>query len=357
MADVLNYTPFAVSNFGVLDAYARQFDVLALSATFVVPSGDNPRLADQQVPVCEQDKYHGEPGLSSLRYEGESAKDKQFVDVILNGQCYAPNGKPSKQVEVSLRVADIDKKLLVVGDRFHLKGTFGILISSPKPFTVMPILYEHSFGGTTANESFPWNPIGIGYKGARTQLPQIETELPNILPIVGKTKSQAPGGFGVVSRNWKPRISFAGTYDELWQKEQCPLLPLDFDSRFYQAAPVDQQSRVIRGGEIVEVRNLTQEGLWQFKLPRLDVPVRLRYLGCGRMVELRLDTVVIEPDEHRIIMIARAQIPVVRQLGPLKEIIIGHVSNAWWRARWKGKRYLDSSGANGRLVDSQPFVI
>ncbi len=352
MAHVVNLTPFSVSSFGVLDSHAQQFDVLVLSARFEAPPEGNTMLADLQSPVREQDMYNGEPGLSSVRYEGESATEKQFVDVVINGRAYAPSGKSVKQVTVGLRIADINKQLLVVGDRFRSKG-----LSSPMPFTSMPILYERAFGGTTSRGCYSWNPIGIGYKGARSKQPKIETELPNILHGGSNLKSQEPAGFGVLARSWRSRICFAGTYDEVWQKEQYPLLPLDFDPRFYQIAPTDQQSKIIHGGELVEIRNMTPEGLWRFKLPHLDVPVRLLYPNYGDIAALRLDTVMIEPAGYRVTMIARAKIPVVRKLGPLMEIVVGHVSGAWWRARLQGKRFIDILGTDGRIVGAQSFIV
>ena len=49
-----------------------------------------------------------------------------------------------------------------------------------------------------------------------------------------------PMALGPVGRGWRPRLSYAGTYDQHWIDEVFPFLPADFDDRYYQAAPEDQ---------------------------------------------------------------------------------------------------------------------
>ena len=34
-----------------------------------------------------------------------------------------------------------------------------------------------------------------------------------------------PQGFGFIAPHWEPRVGFAGTYDEAWQKNRAPHLP------------------------------------------------------------------------------------------------------------------------------------
>ena len=70
----------------------------------------------------------------------------------------------------------------------------------------------------------------------------------------------SPVGFGALSRSWQPRAGYAGTYDAMWQAEQFPLLPHDFDDRYYQCAPQDQWLPRLEAGEPVLLRNLSPEG-------------------------------------------------------------------------------------------------
>lgn len=47
----------------------------------------------------------------------------------------------------------------------------------------------------------------------------------------------APEGFGPVPPWWRMRAQCAGTYDKVWKDTHHPLLPHDFDYRFYQVSP------------------------------------------------------------------------------------------------------------------------
>src|SRR5205085_2130345 len=123
-----------------------------------------------------------------------------------------------------------------------------------------------------------------------------------------------------------------------------PLLPKDFNPLHNQAAPPDQRSAEVVGGEEVTLVNLTPDGVWTFRLPRLDVPVRLiDAVGRGATaaeVSPRLDTVILEPDARRVLMSARLAIPVDRHRPPLREVVLGHVTGGWLRSRLTGKKFL-----------------
>lgn len=355
MTNIFNLSPFAASTFGVFDKSCQRVDVLIVSAAFVAIPGSEIAPADDQPPVRDADVYRGVPGLSSVLYEGEIATEKPLVDVLVNGHALAPRGDRARSVRIGLSVGDVKKELLVTGDR-----RWDLLGSRPgraRPFEKMPVVYERAFGGAGAS-CHPHNPIGVGYERAKSPDPEADTEVPNIeypSQRVRSPRSHAkPAGFGATGRSWKPRVDFAGTYDERWEKDQCPMLPLDFDARHFQSAPPDQQSATIRGREHVAIRNMTPEGLWEFDLPMLSIPVRLRYSDRLASASLALDTILFEPDAYRFTLIARAKVPVVPRRGPLEEIIVGHYSRGWWRARTSGKQYIDR-GTGGRLVRAEHF--
>jgi hypothetical protein len=142
-----------------------------------------------------------------------------------------------------------------------------------------------------------------------------------------------------------PRLPLAGTYDEQWKLEQFPLMPRDFDSRFYQAAPLDQQFERSLEGEVLHTAYLTPEGHWSCRVPRLRVPVRLRHGSRAVEASLRTDTVILEPDVYRCTLKARTRIRVRRSECPLEEVVVGDASRAWWRARRTGKAYVARPGS------------
>ena len=363
-----NRTPFAADKFVLPDKDGQEVMVLVVSAAFESGPSGQLKLADGQSPVRAADEYMGEPGLSSTRYEADVALEKPYADVLVNGQAYPPRGRPAREVPIRIQIGEVCKELVVSGDRHWHMSARGVAPSTPEPFNTMPIVYERAFGGTDRRSPDPVrqacdsrNPVGIGFRGAVSLNPGVRTEVPNIEYANQRLKSQsdhpAPAALGVVGRGWEPRIRFAGTYDQVWLKERWPLLPTDFDPRYHQAAPPDQQSATLRGGEMAGLLNMTPEGLWTFRLPTLDIP--LRYYFDDRQVEaaLRLDTVLVEPDRHRVTLTSRASIRTARNRGHLREIVLGHMSRGWLRAHDKRKKYCDYSGNKGSLPDIPHFQL
>ncbi|MFT3775072.1 MAG: DUF2169 domain-containing protein [Minicystis sp.] len=238
---------------------------------------------------------------------------KATTDVLLHGRAHAPQGKPARQVDVMMKVGDLTKVLRVFGDRRWREGLGGLSATDPEPFTTMPIVYERAFGGKDTSaidpEKHVWdrrNPIGTGFAAEARQL--VNQPLPNIedpRDLVTSWKQRPrPAGFGPIARDWSPRLELSGTYDEAWHDERRPLLPVDFDERFHQSAPIDQQTeRYLRGGEAVELFHLTASGYLRFTLPRVAIGFVTRIAGHLTGHPARLHTVLIEPEHPRVTMV------------------------------------------------------
>lgn len=364
-----NRIPFSAEKFVLPDQEGQEVLLVVVVAAFEAERPGGPlQLAEEQSPVRPVDEHYGDPARSSVQYESDLALEKSFVDLLLNAHAYAPGGVPTERVPVEIQVADIRKFLLVQGDREWASGVLGKHPSRPALFLKMPIRYERAFGGmdTSARDpekhrAEPRNPVGVGFRGAPSQTPDIATQVPNVEYPHDCIKSHrdrtAPAGLGVISRSWKPRLDFAGTYDEAWLNGQWPLLPIDFDPRHNQAAPVDQQSKTLRGGEIVQLRNLTPEGAWRFKLPALDIPVHLLYKDRLSRAALRMDTVLIEPDRYRVTLTSRLKMRLPRNQGILREIVLGHMQPGWLQARVTGKEYIDQRDTDGVDPNGRSFQL
>ena len=261
-------------------------------------------------------EYNGEPASSSVKYESDLILTKTTTDVIVLGHAYAPNDRPVTETEVEIRVGSVHKVLRVTGDRtWTAEG-----ISSPAAFIKMPLVYERAFGGvdqksTRPDRDWDWrNPIGTGFATSRDNL--TGCALPNIeypTDFVSTWKDRPlPAGFGPIGSHWQPRARFAGTYDDRWLKERQPLLPEDFDERFFQCTPQDQQtSAFLRGGEPVVLRGLTPSGELRFLLPKIFLGFETRFYDGTRQFHQyrRLHTVILEPDYPRVSLVWHSPLP------------------------------------------------
>jgi hypothetical protein len=194
-------------------------------------------------------------------------------------------------------------------------------MSPPEPFETIPLIYERAFGGWDRSNPDPKkhtfeprNPVGTGLRGKHGKFEE-GIRLPNLedprQPIIGYGDTPPPAGFGFTSPNWQPRAGFAGTYDDAWMKERMPLLPKDFDRRFFNAAsPGLVAPGFLNGDEPVMVENVSPTGLISFNLPGVPAPrcrVELKG-GKKELLEPKLDTVVFNTYERLLLLIWRAHV-------------------------------------------------
>jgi hypothetical protein len=328
--------------------------VVVVKGTFaLLPSGREPLLAEEQVPLTDADKFTGAPGLSAVTAECDWAPHKPRCDILLNGSAYAPRGQPAERVQVGIKVGEWQKVFTVVGNRVWRGGVVA-RASSPVPFDVLPISYDNAFGGVDnfhpdpgQHRTYQPNPVGRGYH--RLLEPHLvdNTPLPNTeesnAAIATPNGNYRPMAFGAVGRNFLPRFRLAGTYDQNWQDNVFPFLPADFNPAYYQAAPDDQQVDKIVGGETVILLNLTPDGRRDMHLPIVDVPVVFFRRDYSRYeTKGTIDTVVFEPDAGRLTMVWRTAAPLNRNIFEVTQVVVGRMSRAWWRAVDTCKTYYPS---------------
>lgn len=358
MPDLYNATALVADYAPGLDADGRERLVVVAKGTFGFPERNTPaELLSKQEPLVAADQFTGKPGLSATRYESDYAPFKPRCDVLVNGSAYAPGGKPTQRVPVGLRVGTLTKSFMAVGRRYWKKSLGRLVPGEPAPFTRLPLGYDVAFGGVDVHpvnadevRTLASNPIGIGYYPvspvdmvAGKPLPC--TEQPEV-PIESPSRAYRPMAFGALGRNFQERLAFAGTYDDKWLEETFPLLPADFDPRYHQAAPSDQQIPYPAGEEPIVLLNLTPEGRREFRLPRLEVPVEFTSRKNEHTtVQAVLDTILIEPDERRLLLTWRASLPLRRGIHEVAQVIVGRLPGGFYRAREVGKEYHPSISA------------
>lgn len=336
--ELINATKLIAGYTMSTDKTGRESLLVVAKGAYGIPDQPNrkPFLLEEQVPLTMVDVFTGEPGFSALRYENDFAPSKRRCDVLLNGCCYAPGGKPAQYVVVALKVGSLVKSFKVAGDRVYKAGLLGQKVSDPQPFTVLPITYDNAYGGVDVPEEEPathqWyglNHAGIGFHPGASAAHLDGKPLPNTEevnnPVSRPKGSYRPMSFGPVGRSWQQRIRFAGTYDQQWLDNQFPFLPEDFDTRYFQSAPEDQQIDHPLGGEEVILVHLTPEGRTAFRLPPdLHLPVLFhRREGGLTEVPAMVDTVLLEPDEGRLTLVWRASMPLRRSIREVTRVTLG----------------------------------
>jgi len=89
----------------------------------------------------------------------------------------------------------------------------------------------------------------------------------------------------------------AGTFDTAWSRTRQPLLPEDFDERFYSSAPPDQCFKgFLRGGEPMILHGLSPDGDIRFPIPSL----RTSIAGQAQPHTGQLHGILVDTDAMRV---------------------------------------------------------
>lgn len=190
----------------------------------------------------------------------------------------------------------------------------------PENFTAYP-----DGSAPAAHDSDQHNPDGCGFaprwflRAARlARLPAPRIEYPHAAfsgsrfwRAAGGKAALVPAGFGFVGRGWLPRRERVGNFDNsiAWGADDVPRLPKDFDFRYWNGAPDDQQCAHLEGGERFTLTNLcpaTAPGaavdehgntLMRFVLPRQSLfLLATDDSGAVAAMPLEIDTVVVDTD-------------------------------------------------------------
>jgi uncharacterized protein YjbI with pentapeptide repeats len=304
------------------------------------------RLGDGMVlVVCTSMSLpHGPPGQRAAKAQPSrylEAPRKTAGDFLVSGHAWANPARPG--IRVVIELDGYRKELAVFGDRFWQRGPTGLAASAPQTFTKIPITYEHAFGG----EGYMRNPRGIGCgSGERGR------RIPNVVRLSQPTprpdEQAEAAGFGPIDPSWQPRVRMLGTYDDAWVADRWPGPPADFDPRYWNEAPADQQfPGYFRGDEQLAFENMHPEhARLLMRLPgRRPRAFAAMSDGKFREVHLVLDTIAVDLDAELTELVWRGDISV--RSPRLREIdfLFTSVENlatatdlAAWRHRFESAR-------------------
>jgi hypothetical protein len=329
-----------------LEPSGRELLVVVIKGTFVIPNaGEKVRLHDEQLPLIMADTFTGAPGFSSPVCEIDFAPRKPACDVLLTGSARVPGGRPVTRMRVGLHVGSMEKSFDVVGNRLWRAGLASIRASEPQPFTEMPVSYDTAFGGADQNSDdekdhdvYLPNPVGRGWHKHLKSEWVDGKPLPNTEEI-GKSVNfpsdkYEPMALGPLGRGWPQRARYAGTYDQKWLDDEFPFLPKDFDERYYQAVPQDQQLPMPKAPLEVVLAGFTGDGVRQFTLPYFEAPVSV-FPKRGEREDYiaSLDTIAFDTDKQSFTMSWRVARPLKKSMHEIAQVLVGRKGKEWWQQR------------------------
>lgn len=351
---IYNQTPCLHEFTMGLDKTGREYLSLVVKGTFAFPDtpGQVAEPAEAQRPLVMADEPMGAPGFSATLWETDFAFRKARCDVVLQGAAYVPGGRPADRVRVGLKVGAWSKQFDVVGQReWRVLGP-SVVATKPFPFTRQPFSYGTAFGGVDrldpddpAPPAYADNPVGTGFADPRHQarlsgLPLPNTELPG-QEVTSPYGAYRPMAFGPIGRGWPERLRYAGTYDQNWIDNIFPFLPADFDERYFQMAPADQQIEFPLAGTEVILGNLTTRGREAFRLPETRLPIKI-WRGDAVCLDTQTlpDTVIFDPEARVVMLVWRVWVRMLKIITEFSEAWIGPPTAAMLRARAEGRSYV-----------------
>ncbi|WP_337270888.1 DUF2169 family type VI secretion system accessory protein [Oryzifoliimicrobium ureilyticus] len=342
-----NRLPFPALAFRQFDMNGDLDCVVSMRATFLHRQDEVPDIASEQEPFHYEDVYGGDPHKTPLLKQSDLTPEKPGTDVTYLGTSWAPGGQPSKSWVASIKVGDLSKEVGVCGERFwhpvvkekwagfKAKEPLRVIadwkLSEPAEVLSVPICWSKAFGGEipgTADEQagIPIdvdrrNPLGCGIVSLEMPHDTQPVPAPQITKpgykLDWKDRPQ-PEAFGPMSPWWITRHQYAGTYDGDYVEKRHPLLPEDFDARFWMCAHPDLACpSFLKGDEAYELTNLDQvNAVARGRLPDLTFGVRCQIGERDEWTVLRLDGIHFDwRNDNRIVMTWRARFPLPEAVG------------------------------------------
>lgn len=327
----------------------RQYDrngdfdcVVAVRGTFTHVQDGELQLAREQEKFQWEDAYDGDPHQAVLLRQTDLTPEKPGTDVTFLGNTYAPGGKALSSWLCSLKLGPVQKSLRAYGPRFWrpvIRDRWaGFSAREPKHVLEdwelseaehvdrVSLSWTNAFGGqipgtgdvdaTIPADVETCNPLGCGI----VNLDMGNDVEPVAAPLLTAPdqkqldwrKRYAPQGFGPISPWWRQRQQHTGTYDDAWLEKRHPLLPEDFDPRFWQCADPDLIAIPwLQGDEEYELENLHPDlPLAQGKLPGVTLGVRCQREDRDEWHLLNLDGVHFDwRADDRVLITWRARFP------------------------------------------------
>lgn len=240
---------------------------------------------------------------------GPIAPWKHQAEVILVGRAYAPEGVPVRTLVPSITVGGVEKAIQIRGDSWWIADGS---VTEPSPFAHMPLRWERAAGGRGTD-----NPAGVPVGADAVADRWGRIPVPNLLPfgavISASNAPIEPASFGPLRPDWPSRLArfrdHAGTWDPLQWMERP--LPEDLDPACFNVAPRDQTVEQLTRHERIVLSHLHPRHPHLVTHLRSPAPrASTRITGIEQSVALRCDTLVIDTDRGKAVLVWRGQLAI-----------------------------------------------
>jgi uncharacterized protein YjbI with pentapeptide repeats len=283
----------------------QRADTLGVAVMALATLGETPQL------MPEQELWR----LASEEAGGvlDLGVPKACAEFLASGYAYTQHQDDKTACAVRMRVGELEKSLLVFGDRYWLDGR----ASKPVPFEQMRLDWTRAFGGA----DMPANPQGMGACAVDVNGVQL-VPLPNVegadARISAERQRVAPASFTALPPDAARRFARIGTkYGQDWLEQDYPGFAEDMDWRFFNAAPEDQW----RNGRMA-LEPATEYEIWNMhpahKVLRGRLPSWKARCFASRdakgtgleEIALQLSTAWFFPHRERVLLIWHGALPI-----------------------------------------------
>ncbi|QEO17779.1 DUF2169 family type VI secretion system accessory protein [Acetobacter vaccinii] len=251
----------------------------------------------------------------SLQWPNDMEGFKPNLDFIIQGNFYAPDGAATTQSVAGFRFGPMEKMARIIGPRKAVRDPAGRwVVQGPAPVAELPLRWEYSAGGLSDLR----NPFGLGQDAE--VLDGVEGEVYHLPMIEGVSDKPwtpearpEPVNFAAVPAMFAQRQKKLGTRDRRWSLFRAPLPPDDYDLSYANAAPTGQQAVGEPAGfEKMYFYNMHPthaELICTMPDFRPYAAAVLHEADHAVPVDLRLDTIIAQPDKEEVVILWRGQVP------------------------------------------------
>ncbi|MGB1308468.1 MAG: DUF2169 domain-containing protein [Oceanihabitans sp.] len=288
--------------------------------TYTIQEDGSLKISDTQDWELHQEQWESDYGPMDT----DNVYNKGGVDIMVFGSAKTPNGNPITESEVVIYLNNEEiHKIKVFGDRKWKSFLGSLSISSPEPFTEIPLTLHNAFGGSAKWDGldvpYPANPFGKGYYYTKEEA--VGAPLPNIEhsnDLIKKWNSwQEPAGISSF-----PIMSLKAKYNLVLNEDNTKIKKLD--KKFFNSAFPNLIVKELKEDDSIKIKGVTTNKDFKIIIPKtnLDVDIKLGEKITNR--KLYIDQVGIFPNENKAFISYRFPFRYIVKPMEIRETTLNH---------------------------------